>query len=244
MTYMTVAYLCDTKSKFILTYKIIKLIATFDWIESKIYISGRENVMKYNTLVGACLVSIFMIGCSGKSNPTEDVSTLVSDTVTETTADAGSDQLFVAAMDIKSAYQTEDELYSETELLNPKFTFNIFKVSGENISKVTSLEKIDAVELNVSLSGEASVGRDGGPLSYQWKIVEKPAESQAELFDSNDTNIILKIDKVGDYIVELTVEDTSGKNAVDQVKVSLKERVAKSISFVQDGIEEVTLFAK
>jgi len=183
--------------------------------------------MKYGKMIGICLVSVFLIGCSGKSSNTiEDTVEIVE---SEAVANAGSDQLYVMAADTKLTYTTEDELYDENELYNIYTPANIYKVNGENVVKLFSLEENQSLELNVTLSGADSQGGDGPISGYQWKIIEKPEGSQAEILDANTQETVLKVDEPGDYVVELIVTDASTTSMPDQVKVSLKKPLFKGM---------------
>ena len=48
------------------------------------------------------------------------------------------------------------------------------------------------------------------PLTYAWKIIQKPIESTVELSDSTIVSPILTTDLPGDYIIQLTVTDSKG----------------------------------
>jgi len=61
----------------------------------------------------------------------------------------------------------------------------------------------DSVTLNANLSSDV----DGDILTYQWEIMERPADSHVALSDSRAINPTFEIDKLGDYLIKLVVND-------------------------------------
>ncbi|MCQ8119474.1 NHL domain-containing protein [Methylomonas rosea] len=63
------------------------------------------------------------------------------------------------------------------------------------------------VGTEVTLSAIASSDEDGNTLTYRWRILEKPANSVASLNDAGAVQPRLTIDRKGNYLIELIVND-------------------------------------
>ncbi len=74
----------------------------------------------------------------------------------------------------------------------------------------------DTLELN----GSASSDLDGDPLSYQWRIVDKPIGSQVSLSDSSAVMPSLTLDMYGEYRVQLIVNDDYEDSDPDTLTIS------------------------
>jgi hypothetical protein len=59
----------------------------------------------------------------------------------------------------------------------------------------------------VTLNGSGSFDANGAPLTYSWKIVSQPTASTSQLSDSSSPFPSLYLDKVGDYEIELIVNN-------------------------------------
>ena len=70
-----------------------------------------------------------------------------------------------------------------------------------------------------SLSGESSYAHDSGPLTYLWRIIEKPASSMLVL--ENSTGMIIEVtpDVAGIYSFQLIVNDGTLDSRPDKVTV-------------------------
>lgn len=70
------------------------------------------------------------------------------------------------------------------------------------------------------LDGSNSSDADGDPLLYHWNVLSKPDNSQAELTDSESVNPTIQIDELGDYVIQLMVDDTYDVSTPDTVLLS------------------------
>ena len=74
----------------------------------------------------------------------------------------------------------------------------------------------------VTLDGSGSTDVDGNPLTYSWSFVSRPAGSAAALSDPTAVNPTFVVDKFGDYIVQLIVNDGTVNSAPDTVIISTR----------------------
>lgn len=81
------------------------------------------------------------------------------------------------------------------------------------------------------LDGSGSSDPDGDAMTYEWKIVQRPAGSTAQLSDPGAPNPTLPTDLPGDYVIELMVNDGFVSSAPDQVVLTAQT--------VQEAAEEV-----
>ena len=72
----------------------------------------------------------------------------------------------------------------------------------------------------VTLDGSKSSDVDGDALTYRWSFVSKPKGSKAALQNPTGVNPKFVPDKVGDYVVQLIVNDGLLDSVADTVKVS------------------------
>ncbi len=72
----------------------------------------------------------------------------------------------------------------------------------------------------VVLNGSASVDPDNDPLTYQWRLVSKPAGSNATLMDATNANASFTPDVLGDYTVELVVNDGTFNSPAVQLVIT------------------------
>lgn len=83
------------------------------------------------------------------------------------------------------------------------------------------------VEMPVQLDGSASSDPDSDTLTFNWQFVSMPPESTATLSDPNIVNPTFTSDKLGDYILELTVDDGRGGIDMDQVTITAVSAIMK-----------------
>jgi hypothetical protein len=76
----------------------------------------------------------------------------------------------------------------------------------------------------VTLDGGASSDADGDSLDYDWEFASVPAGSTAQLLDPTSDSPSFTPDVVGDYVVELTVDDgfANGTNS-DRVTITAED---------------------
>lgn len=69
----------------------------------------------------------------------------------------------------------------------------------------------------VQLDGSSSVDLNGNDLNYSWSIISKPEGSTATLSNSTVVNPTFTVDKVGVYVVKLSVSDATIEDAVSSL---------------------------
>lgn len=60
---------------------------------------------------------------------------------------------------------------------------------------------------SITLDGSGSYDKDGDSLTYQWSLLTKPEDSQLQLTNVTQDNLVLMPDKAGIYSVQLIVKD-------------------------------------
>jgi len=86
----------------------------------------------------------------------------------------------------------------------------------------------------VQLDGSGSSDPDGDSLSYSWSFTSKPAGSAAVLSDPSIVNPTFVPDAVGDYVLELVVEDDYGGSDTDQVTITAHAPPIAAFTYVPD----------
>ncbi|RMA82662.1 PKD domain-containing protein [Umboniibacter marinipuniceus] len=71
-----------------------------------------------------------------------------------------------------------------------------------------------------TLNGSGSYDPDGDSLTYQWTVVSQPSSSSSVLSDENSVFPSIYLDAVGDYVIELVVNDGEQDSAPSQVTIS------------------------
>ncbi|MBK8753245.1 MAG: hypothetical protein IPL99_17140 [Candidatus Competibacteraceae bacterium] len=77
-----------------------------------------------------------------------------------------------------------------------------------------------AVGATVRLTGSGSSDADGDALSYQWALTTQPVGSAATLANPTTVNPSFTVDKAGDYVVQLIVNDGKTPSNPDTVRIS------------------------
>ena len=72
----------------------------------------------------------------------------------------------------------------------------------------------------VHLDGSASSDAGGSPLTFNWLFTQRPAASNAALFDPTAVQPTFTVDQPGDYTVRLIVNNGTLDSAPDEVNVS------------------------
>jgi len=92
----------------------------------------------------------------------------------------------------------------------------------------------------VTLSAEQSSDADGDALSFAWALSTQPNGSIASLSLTNSIETSLVTDVVGEYSIELTVNDGQATSAVDTVKVIVTESSNDTnvLPSVEAGLEQ------
>ncbi|MDD4748213.1 MAG: DPP IV N-terminal domain-containing protein [Salinivirgaceae bacterium] len=119
-----------------------------------------------------------------------------------------------------------------------KFWFYAFALVGATIMLFGSCEKEDENTKPVANAGEAQIVNvgdtveldgsessddDGDSLTYSWSITSAPDGSTAALSDSGIVNPTFIPDVVGDYSIQLIVNDGTENSDADTVSVSVDE---------------------
>ncbi|MGH3522991.1 MAG: PKD domain-containing protein, partial [Mycobacterium sp.] len=81
-------------------------------------------------------------------------------------------------------------------------------------------DRTAAIGTRVSLDGSASTDGDGDALKYSWTFVAIPAGSAARLVNKRSITPSFVVDRPGQYVVGLTVNDGTVDSAVDTVVIS------------------------
>ncbi|WP_444994127.1 PKD domain-containing protein [Aliikangiella sp. IMCC44359] len=81
----------------------------------------------------------------------------------------------------------------------------------------------DTVGVTLILSGAGSSDLDGDPLTYQWRVIERPAGSSNDLSNSQIVNPSMTFDVAGRYVVELVVSDGMLLSEPDTVVITIDE---------------------
>lgn len=125
------------------------------------------------------------------------------DTNTLPIADAGSDKLFVTVDDNK-----------------------IMEINSTE-KTVLTVNKIS--DLAIQLDGSLSLDNENDPLSYQWRITQKPQNSITSLRGESTSTPTLSIDRLGDYTLELIVNDGKTDSIADEMTISVKTYVLDKV---------------
>jgi RHS repeat-associated protein len=86
----------------------------------------------------------------------------------------------------------------------------------------------------VHLDGQGSFDPDGNPLTYQWQIISLPEGSTASLDNPASPTPIFLADQVGQYVIELTVNDGWLNSFPDDVVVISATPNAPPVAFAGD----------
>ena len=105
-------------------------------------------------------------------------------------------------------FQPDMSVYIETP---PANTPPIADAGPDQTARVTD---------TVTLDGSRSSDADGDPLTFDWVLVEAPDDSTATLSDRSEVKPNFLVDRPGDYIAELVVNDGFDDSAPDSVTIT------------------------
>ena len=77
----------------------------------------------------------------------------------------------------------------------------------------------------VTLDGSASGDTVGGDITYLWSFVSKPTQSTAMLSSESEENPTFVADKIGEYVLNLVVNDGYEESILSEVRVSATESI-------------------
>jgi hypothetical protein len=100
------------------------------------------------------------------------------------------------------------------------------RANGGNVAPIADAGMDQDVLLGdmVELDGSASMDADGDALSYRWSLISIPGASTATLSDATAINPYFMADVIGDYVVQLIVNDGDADSAPDTVTISAHEQ--------------------
>ncbi len=95
-------------------------------------------------------------------------------------------------------------------------------INTKNTAPVANAGPAQSVptQTKVQLDGSKSSDVDGDPLTYQWSFVSVPTGSTATLSNATIVNPTFVTDKVGNYVVQLIVNDGHQNSAPSQVTIT------------------------
>jgi hypothetical protein len=102
-------------------------------------------------------------------------------------------------------------------------------VAGANEPPVADAGPDQIVEwtgASVDLNGSGSSDDDDDPLTYSWVLTSKPLGSTASLTGANTATPSFTPDLLGDYVVELVVNDGTDDSDPDTVTITVQDTTA------------------
>lgn len=88
-----------------------------------------------------------------------------------------------------------------------------------------------------TLNGSNSTDPEGAHLTYEWKLVSRPRQSQFELAIANQATMDVEVDAEGSYLFDLAVTDSANNTANDRVLINFDNPSSGTIfeDFDRDG---------
>lgn len=109
-------------------------------------------------------------------------------------------------------------------LLLDNLQARLYATSNPGVAPLASAgnDQIARIGTAITLDGSASNDPDQNfPLTYSWRFVTSPSASATPLLDPDTVNPTFTPDKVGDYVLELMVTDSTGlSSAPDTITVT------------------------
>ncbi|NVJ62482.1 MAG: tandem-95 repeat protein, partial [Gammaproteobacteria bacterium] len=113
---------------------------------------------------------------------------------------------------------SDGELNSPTDTV----TVNVFK-NNQAPRADAGADKRGFENEAIGLSGVGSTDPDGDALTYQWSVVQKPANATATIANANSVNAVFTGSLEGEYQVQLVVSDGELTSAPDTAMVTVEK---------------------
>src|SRR6185312_8647871 len=105
--------------------------------------------------------------------------------------------------------------YGATEWVSPIIQVpNYAPVANAGADQTTHVTGV------VQLDGTGSTDRDGDPLTYRWSFASQPSGSTATLSNANTAQPTFTVDKPGNYVLQLIVNDSKVDSSADTVAIT------------------------
>jgi hypothetical protein len=108
------------------------------------------------------------------------------------------------------------------------------------LSKIKVVKRV-RIKQKIDLDGTASKpGPNGGALSFIWTLLNKPEDSNADIFNSDKPQAFFTPDKPGIYTIQLIVNDgfTDSKPCIQEIETLSDQPVAKAKIFKHARLTE------
>lgn len=96
----------------------------------------------------------------------------------------------------------------------------------------------------VLLNGGGSSDADGDTLSYHWSFASIPVDSQATLSDNTSVNPTFTTDSLGEYVLNLIVNDGEAQSAIDEVRILVNTINIYSNDFSNSSLDDFIIGEK
>ena len=97
--------------------------------------------------------------------------------------------------------------------------------SGEPVANAGPDQGNIALNTLITLNGSGSTNPSGTPLTYAWAFTSIPAGSTAVLVNPTNVSPTFTVDRAGDYVVQLIVNNGTVNSAVDFVTITTKNNL-------------------